>query len=120
MNYNATRPCDNCPFRTDIEPYLTKARAREIVAALDRGTFSCHKTTGVCGQKPAKETHCTSALIMLEHINRPSQMMRIAERLGMYDRTKLDMEAPVYRSPREWIAVQPSGRGARRRRGGSS
>jgi hypothetical protein len=26
----------------------------------------------------------------------PHQMMRIAERLGMYDRTKLKMDAPVY------------------------
>jgi hypothetical protein len=29
---------------------------------------------------------------MLERCEQPDQMMRIAERLGLYDRTKLDME----------------------------
>lgn len=36
------------------------------------------------------------ALILLEKMRRPSQMMRIAARLGIYDRSKLDMRAPVY------------------------
>ena len=30
--------------------------------------------------------------------NAPHQMMRICERLGLYDRTKLNMDAPVFGS----------------------
>jgi hypothetical protein len=44
------------------------------------------------------EAHCAGALIMLERLGQPSQMMRIGERLGLYDRTGLDMEAPVFES----------------------
>ena len=40
--------------------------------------------------------HCAGALIFLEAQEQPNQMMRIAERLGLYDRRKLDMESPVF------------------------
>ena len=59
------------------------------------------------------EAHCAGALILLEKLNLPSQMMRIAERLGMYDRRKLDMLAPVFDSFVAMIKAQPS-RGRRR------
>lgn len=49
-------------------------------------------------QPSGQEMHCAGALILLERANRASQMMRIAERLGMYDRTKLDMQAKVFAS----------------------
>jgi hypothetical protein len=39
--------------------------------------------------------HCAGALIFLEHQDRPSQLMSIYERLDGYDRTKLNMDAPV-------------------------
>lgn len=93
-------PCPHCPFRTDIRGYLRPERMEEIIdALLDGGTFTCHKTTvpdeedGMVDGPNAQ--HCAGALIFLEHQERPNQMMRIAERLGFYDRTKLDMEAPV-------------------------
>lgn len=53
---------------------------------------------------PTKDSqHCAGALIFLEKIEEPHQMMRICERLGMYDRTKLDMDAPVFES---WYEVE--------------
>ena len=111
MNYDLKKPCANCPFRTDIAPYLTKGRVREIDQALVRGTFACHKTTGV--EKDGEITvdssemqHCAGALILLEKTGRSSQMMRIVERLGGYDRTKLDMEAPVFGSFSEMVRAQ--------------
>ena len=68
-----------------------------------KGEFACHKT---CDQDeetgdyvPNKDSHhCVGALIFLEKQNAPHQMMRICERLGLYDRTKLDMDAPVFGS----------------------
>lgn len=109
MNYNLTKPCKHCPFRNDIDPFLTPERAESIYNSLARGaTFACHKTVDYSdddgeGRETKKSEHCAGALIMLEHMDEPNQMMRIAERLGMYDRTKLDMGAPVFDDAWDWI-----------------
>jgi hypothetical protein len=56
--------------------------------------------TGNFEQKPKdKSPHCAGALIFLEKLDSPHQMMRICERIGYYDRTKLDMTAPVVEKP---------------------
>jgi hypothetical protein len=81
--FNLTAPCGNCPFRNDgKEISLRPGRLAGIKNDLltDRVMFQCHK-------KPKE--HCAGALIWLELNERPSQMMRIAERLSLYDRTKL-------------------------------
>lgn len=111
MKYELTKPCAHCPFRTDIRPFLRGERAEGIVDALVRGDFPCHKTTVYSEETEdleatAESQHCAGALIMLEHAELPSQMMRICERLGFYDRTKLDMDAPVFTDPEEWIQAQ--------------
>jgi hypothetical protein len=105
MKYTKTTPCDNCPFRSDKPFHLGKGRVREIQRSLSRATFACHKTTeaGGCDGGRNAEIHCAGALILLEKLDEPSQMMRIAERLGMYDRTKLKMDAPVYDSFEEMV-----------------
>jgi hypothetical protein len=45
-----------------------------------------------------KSQHCAGALILLEKLEQPTNSMRVAERLGMYDRRELDMDAPVFDS----------------------
>lgn len=103
--FGMTSPCPDCPFRTDVEPYLRPERAEEI--ALTDGTFPCHKTTEHDDDGEAvhtgNEMFCPGFLIMREKDQSPNQMMRIGERLGLYDHTKLDMEAPVYGGPDEMI-----------------
>ncbi|UFW91033.1 hypothetical protein BjapCC829_21840 [Bradyrhizobium barranii] len=105
MKFDLRRPCDNCPFRSDIRFPLEVERVEEIVEAITERdlTFACHKTTRfdpetgehILGNP--KEQHCAGTLIMLEKMERPNQLMRIAERCGNYDRTKLDMNyVPVY------------------------
>jgi hypothetical protein len=101
--WTLTTPCKDCPFRTDVRPYLRKDRIDEFEASLHRGTFTCHKTTvedpdGEEGEliDGPKALHCAGALIVMEKTGRSSQMMRIAERLGFYDQTKLNMDAPVF------------------------
>lgn len=39
----------------------------------------------------------------MEKADAPNQIMRIAERFGIYDRERLNMEAPVYGSLAEWV-----------------
>lgn len=111
MNYTLTTPCKNCPFlRT--ENYLTKGRVRELKQELlyNQGTFSCHKTNGYDNDGDAIETdksqHCAGAMILLEKLGKPNQMMRISERLGMYDMRKLNMKANVFDTFEEMMKAQ--------------
>jgi hypothetical protein len=108
VKYTKTEPCDNCPFRSDKPFHLRPGRVKEIMRSLVRGDFPCHKTTVHRESKEGgdrvvtdKSLHCAGALILLEKLEQPSQMMRICERMGMYDRTKLKMNAPVYDNWRE-------------------
>jgi hypothetical protein len=113
MNFTMTMPCvgeATCPFRTDcLSGWLGEERAEEIIEAIiDRQqTFACHKTTKhdedgeVISHKD--EQHCAGAMILLEKIERPNQMMRICERIGLYDRTKLQMDAPVFDDTDDFI-----------------
>lgn len=106
------RPCTNCPFRNDKPFYLGRRRRIEIAESLRRGAeFSCHKTT-VQGDndevvRSGDEKFCAGAMIVLEKSEGPNQMMRIAERLGMYDYSKLKMESPVYDSLEEFCEGDP-------------
>lgn len=111
MNYTKTSPCGLCPFRNDEKRlYVDPDRLREMAS----GEFVCHKTAeydegddegygGGYVDNGKTSQHCAGALIFLEHANEPHQMMRIAERLRMYDRFKLDMNAPVFQS---WEEVE--------------
>jgi len=108
MDYNLKKPCANCPFRSDIKPFIKPERAEEICDSLLRGQdFPCHKTTGSNddGETTVESDSqmCAGAMIMLEKMEAPTQMMRISERFGKYDHTKLDMEAPVYYDTDEMI-----------------
>ena len=113
MNFNLTKPCAQCPFRHDIPAYLRPERAEEIMESLvnHQASFPCHKTLVPSDddfelRETKKTEHCAGALIMLESMELPNQMMRIAERLSMYDRRKLEMDAPVFDSPNKFIEAQ--------------
>lgn len=105
MNFNLKKPCADCPFRTDKphqKGWLGRERAQEIADAITQldGTFTCHKTLQ---QPQALQQHCAGAMIMLEHLEQPNQMMRIAERLGLYDHTQLNMTAPTHSTVEDFV-----------------
>jgi hypothetical protein len=94
MHYNMTKPCAECPFLKAHQRGYTMKRLKEFAS----GEFPCHKTAdGDSGSFKAKRNseHCAGALIFLEKRHQSHQMMRICERLGMYDYRKLDMTSPV-------------------------
>lgn len=110
MNFDLVKPCAKCPFRTDcLKGWLGESRAAEITDSIvnQQQYFPCHETTRFDydgnSTNVASEQHCAGAMILLEKINMPNQMMRIAERLRMYDRTRLDMEAPVFSTPGQFV-----------------
>lgn len=112
MNYNLTSPCDLCPFRNDSGRLYVDP---EVLEGMAGGEFCCHKTGEVVEDEEGgsefrpteKSQHCAGALIFLEKIGQPHQMMRICERIGMYDARKLNMNAPVFSSFDE-VANTPS------------
>lgn len=100
MKYTLQQPCDECPFLKGSG--FTYKRLLEFA----EGEFPCHKLCRVNEQDnfvPLNKNtpHCAGALIFNELRETPHQMMRICERLGCYDRTKLKMDAPVVRSAKD-------------------
>jgi hypothetical protein len=94
MNYTKTTPCSDCPFLTGTEHAYTDERLAEFAS----GVFPCHKTAKIENnefQATKESQHCAGALIYNEKREQSNQMMRIAERLGLYDHSKLNMEASV-------------------------
>lgn len=107
MNYDLTTPCGLCPFRNDSGRLTVAA---ETLFDFSRGEFACHQTCTdekdedsfeILQNADGSSQHCAGALIFLEKQNKSHQMMRICERLGRYDRTRLDMNAPVFASIEE-------------------
>lgn len=99
MTYDLTSPCAQCPFLKSMARGFSTRRLEEFAA----GEFHCHRTGELDEDHDGGSAYiatpdskaCAGALIYLEKRGRSNQMMRIAERLGFYDRTKLNMEAPV-------------------------
>jgi hypothetical protein len=122
--YKLRRPCENCPFRTDVPGYLRRERAQEIAEALANGSeFACHQTTvsdeevgGDGSERVATpdSAFCAGALITMERSGQANQIMRVAERLGLYEHEKLDMYAPVHASLYAFVepGVRPAGLGS--------
>lgn len=98
MHYNMTTPCPECPFlnQRNMRNAFPLQRLKDFAS----GEFACHQA---CDPNEDDEfeargddtPHCAGALIFNEKRNSPTQMMRICERIGMYDRRKLSMTANV-------------------------
>lgn len=105
MRFNLIRPCDDCPFLKHGGIRLRKARAEEIggmMISRDGGTFACHKTTDSGGSEGPVQ-HCAGALVFAEKNEIATQAMRIAERLQMYDHTKLQGHDDVFDTLEEMV-----------------
>ena len=109
MRYDLKKPCDECPFLREGGVRLTRERIKEIAGMMlsaNGGHFPCHKTTGVAGNCDGKnEQHCAGALIFAEKNGTTTQMMRIAERLGMYDASQLVGKERVFCGINEMLAT---------------
>jgi hypothetical protein len=115
MNFDLHKPCSGCPFlKEGGVKFLGKPRAREIanyMASSQGASFPCHKTVDYSDDEDSdfhapgpKEQHCAGALLFMEKVNPGgNQMARIAERLGLYDRTQFKGAELVFNSVREMI-----------------
>ena len=106
MSFDLKRPCPACPFT--IQPGAIKLgteRVEELAYGAesdDSFMFYCHEaldynTADEDGEpSTVGAPYCAGALIFQERTHGPSQMMRIGQRLGMYDPTKLAGHDLVY------------------------
>ena len=104
--FNRIKPCKSCPFRTNKHAvrFLGERRAREIVdSLLGDQSFTCHDDLDL---PQSDRQHCVGAMLMLEKIDRPNQIMRIGERIRLYDRNKLVGHAEVFDDFDDWIEQQ--------------
>lgn len=110
------KPCENCPFRTDVAPYLTQNRAIEIRDSLVHGNgsvFPCHKTIEYGDDSEASESWdgktvpCAGACILTyNELGSFNGVMQIGDRLGIYNLKKLDFTSPVFDSFDDFIEAQ--------------
>ena len=81
--------------------------------------FVCHKTVdydtepdatdevlGKGGLIVATTKVCAGAMILAAHEGKTSQIQQVAERLGFWNRSMLDMSAPVFKSFAAFVAAQ--------------
>ena len=95
-------PCENCPFRSDIDFRLTLGKVRSILEALaGDDDFPCHKTTTVSGGRRGHDRACIGAAIFLEHVRpgglRANLAFRMRESFRQeFHRDELAMDTPVF------------------------
>lgn len=108
MRFDLLKPCSNCPFLKKGGVRLHPARIEQIAGAMldsQGATFACHKTTidvddddGLGDRAADKDSrHCAGALIFAEKNGNATQMMRIMERIRMYDARALMSQTDVVR-----------------------
>ena len=115
MHFDMRSPCDNCPFRTDVVPYLRVERVIELAHLLQQRTFICHKS--IHCEQPRDEKgrfarrihqHCAGVLIVMEKSESLGSLQQIAERLGLYDPSQMNLNAPVYENFDQMIQAHGS------------
>ena len=95
MKFTRTKPCADCPF---LRTHATIYGADRLHEFADTYVFPCHKTAELVEGKymaTKNSVACAGMLIYLEKRHAPNQMMQVAERFGLYDKSLLDMNSTV-------------------------
>lgn len=103
--FGLKRPCVDCPFRKDREFYLHPERAEGLAENFrSDGTFWCHKTVNYADEESdtSESTQCAGALATVLKDGVPNAPYQVAERLGMFDRDKLEMDS-TFDTLDEWV-----------------
>ena len=129
--FDLVSPCKDCPFRNDKshqKGWLGSSRAQGIYDSLKAGeVFPCHKTTTedqTClddeefdendnpiepsckGRLHEGNQFCAGALVLLEKTKDAdrSRAVKMGERLGLYNRSKLRIEgSPVFDTEEQFV-----------------
>lgn len=105
MKFEIKRPCENCPFRRDVHPFLRRAKQIAKQMQDDHNWFACHKTTGMESGKRTKardQSHCAGLMGVLWRMGRPNIAMRLALLFKMITVKQLEAPQPVFDSLEEF------------------
>lgn len=109
---NSRSPCENCPFRSDIDFWLDAQKVRSILCALQGdGDFPCHQMTAASDQPPGQDQACIGAAIFLEHVRlggvRANLAFRLREgALREFHRDEVNMGAAVFTEVVAFVAAK--------------
>lgn len=121
MDFRLRKMCKDCPWRSDREyPFFGKdergyERTQELRESLQgMHVFPCHKTAYFDDDGDQHQTErtqaCAGVLITMEKAGDRGDLVQIAERIGKYDPSILDLNQPTYNSLEEWSeAHNPEG-----------
>ena len=104
--YDLKRPCNNCPFRVGNGEKFQLRQDRLFEIGRGEG-FQCHKTVDYDvedDEEPSRGSmpqECAGFMALRHRHEDPTQLMRIAERLGLLDCSQLDPKNEVYKNWRE-------------------
>lgn len=112
MKFDLTSPCDTCPFRSNVAPFLTRKRVSHILKEIlvSDKTFACHKTVykrSGSRTRLVDRQHCAGALIMLYRARWPNWRFLVAGMLGLFNPRRLKLRSQVYATPEAMIEAQP-------------
>jgi hypothetical protein len=88
MKFKIKAPCEVCPFRRDVAPFLHRATQIAKTLSDDRHWFACHETTGVkSGRRvrPENQSQCAGSMRVLARMGRPNIAMRLAHFMRLID-----------------------------------
>lgn len=110
--YTLKAPCDNCPFRTDVDFHLNPERVRDIADSLEDGDpFMCHKTVNYDGEREPivnKTRVCAGARATQANEGIVAQLEQLTDRFG-FGVQELDPDLPVHDSVEEWAQSKGAG-----------
>lgn len=99
-------PCGTCPFRTTPDGLrgLGTERAQEIAESLLRGeSFTCHSDLD---KQERNRNQCVGAMLILDKLQQPNQIMQVAGRLGMFSVADLRGRDVVFDNFDDWVSSQ--------------
>ena len=103
------RSCADCPFRKDVQFYLSPERRTEIFwsLAVMGESFTCHKLNSFDDSGEAvvgpKSQHCAGAMGFLHNIGCPNAAMQIGTRLGVWSPATLKNPEMSYATAEEFL-----------------
>lgn len=102
-------PCDNCPFRKDVHPFLRLKNVRNLWtdAILTGAHFACHKTVVFGKGEPDKSRAkaCAGFLLVAEkgRVAQGLQLVQLARRLAGITLDHVRGAELVYDDPKQMI-----------------
>lgn len=97
--FKTTKPCAQCPFRTDIPNYLRRERKKDIAySLLHDSSFTCHKHI----EDSDFEHPCKGAAQFLNHVT-GSYMRNVCFRLQREYIGEVDNSIPVFETVEDFV-----------------